>query len=153
MSPLTSRSTWPSRISRSPFSRPVHLGNLGKSQVTRENLMARSLKLRVIARAAALSLVVCAVAPAFANPVHTEGATFKDAAGRTLILRGVNLGGSSKIPFRTSSDPRDVSYVGRPFPLAEADEHFRRLQSWGLTTVRLIVVWEAVEHAGPGEYD
>ena len=43
--------------------------------------------------------------------------------------------------------------MDRPFPLAEADEHFGRLASWGLTFVRLLVTWEAVEHAGPGIYD
>jgi hypothetical protein len=46
-----------------------------------------------------------------------------------------------------------VSFVGRPFPLSEADEHFRRLRHWGLTTLRLLTTWEAVEHAGPGIYD
>jgi hypothetical protein len=87
------------------------------------------------------------------NRIRTETTAFKDAQGRTLILRGVNLGGSSKIPSVTSDDPSRVSYVGRPFPLAEADEHFRRLKNWGLTTIRLIIVWEAVEHEGPGHYD
>jgi hypothetical protein len=85
--------------------------------------------------------------------IHTDGTAFKDGQGRTLILRGVNLGGTSKIPAKTSSDPAAVSFVGRPFPLDQADEHFRRLQSWGLTFERLIVPWEAIEHAGPGVYD
>jgi Glycoside hydrolase family 5 C-terminal domain/Cellulase (glycosyl hydrolase family 5) len=85
--------------------------------------------------------------------IHTDGAAFKDDQGRTLILRGVNLSGTSKTPAKTSSDPRTVSFVGRPFPLTQADEHFRRLQSWGLTFERLIVPWEAIEHAGPGVYD
>ncbi len=85
--------------------------------------------------------------------IHVDGTAFKDDQGRSLILRGVNLGGTSKIPARPSSDPQTVSYVGRPFPLAQADEHFRRLQSWGLTFERLIVPWEAIEHAGPDVYD
>ncbi len=85
--------------------------------------------------------------------VHTDGTAFKDDQGRTLILRGVNLGGTSKIPAKTSSDPRAVSFVGRPFPLAQADEHFRRLQGWGFTFERLVVPWEAIEHAAPGVYD
>lgn len=59
-----------------------------------------------------------------------------------------------------------VTFVGRPFPLEEAHEHFSRLRRWGLTfgtfhdlsirtnqtvtiTVRFLVTWEAVEHAGP----
>jgi hypothetical protein len=51
------------------------------------------------------------------------------------------------------SDHRTVSFIGRPFPLAEADEHFSRLKSWGMNCLRLLTTWEAVEHAGPGQYD
>lgn len=60
-----------------------------------------------------------------------------------------------------------VTFVGRPFPLEEAPQHFSRLRRWGLTfgtshgfflirsnnehliIVRFLVTWEAVEHAGP----
>ena len=94
--------------------------------------------------------------------MHTDGIWFKDEDGRTLLLRGANLGSTSKLPTRPNGatysrdgffDHRDVSFVGRPFPLEEADEHFRRLQAWGLTFLRLLVTWEAIEHAGPGQYD
>src|SRR5205823_12465881 len=73
-----------------------------------------------------------------------------------------NLGGSSKVPatpdgatYRREGffDHRELSFVGRPFPLDEADEHFARLQAWGFTFVRFLVTWEAIEHAGPGIYD
>ena len=102
---------------------------------------------------AAFVLVVGNAMAQSSGGIHADGTAFKDDQGRTLILRGVNLGGTSKIPAKTSSDPQEVSFVGRPFPLAEADEHFRRLQSWGFTFERLIVPWEAIEHAGPGVYD
>jgi len=79
--------------------------------------------------------------------IRLDGPRLVDAQGRTLLLRGVNLGGSSKLPLHGDS------FVGRPFPLNEADEHFERLKSWGLTTLRLLTTWEAIEHDGPGRYD
>ncbi len=94
--------------------------------------------------------------------MKTDGTWFKDDEGRILILRGVNLGGASKVPAKPDGttnrkdslvNPKRVSFVGRPFPLDEADEHFARLKAWGLTFVRFLVTWEAIEHEGPGKYD
>ena len=94
--------------------------------------------------------------------MHTDGLWFKDAQGRTLLLRGVNLGGDSKFPvmpdgstYRAEGfyDHQQVSFIGRPFPLEEAHSHFARLKAWGLQVVRFIVTWEALEHAGAGLYD
>jgi hypothetical protein len=86
----------------------------------------------------------------------------KDEKGRILLLRGCNLGGSSKLPIlgdmgpedkKTLENPKNVSFVGRPFPLEEAEAHFERLQGWGFTFIRFIITWEALEHAGPGLYN
>ncbi len=94
--------------------------------------------------------------------IRIQGDRFVDEHGRTLMLRGVNLGGSTKVPTSPDGDtrlknslqnPREVSFVGRPFPLEEADEHFSRLRKWGFTFLRFLVTWEAVEHSGPGIYD
>jgi len=88
-----------------------------------------------------------------------KGGQFYAPDGRSLFLRGINLGGSTKVPFfpNMGSHVRDgffegvhVSFVGRPFPLKDADEHFSRLKSWGFNFIRFLVTWEAIEHEGPG---
>jgi glycosyl hydrolase family 5/cellulase (glycosyl hydrolase family 5) len=92
----------------------------------------------------------------------TAGGWLLDGRGRPTLLRGVNLSGSTKVP---STPPRgthlgvpiegwaDVSFVGRPAPLDELDGHLERIAGWGLNCLRLLTTWEAIEHAGPGEYD
>lgn len=94
--------------------------------------------------------------------MEIRGDRFVDDAGRGLILRGLNLGGDSKFPVSPDGrthrrdgfyEGRNVSFVGRPFPLDKADEHFARLAGWGQCFLRFLVTWEAVEHEGPGIYD
>jgi hypothetical protein len=95
------------------------------------------------------------------SPLGIKKDFFIDTTGRRIILRGVNLGGDCKVPVPDGgthiptdfSGHKTVSFIGRPFPLNEADEHFTRLKSWGFNALRLLTTWEAIEHAGPGIYD
>ncbi|MBN1519056.1 MAG: cellulase family glycosylhydrolase [Spirochaetales bacterium] len=94
--------------------------------------------------------------------ITTNDAWLRDEHGRALILRGCNLGGDCKQPYWPANelaqrerfyDYKAASFVGRPFPDAEADEHLDRLARWGFNVVRLLVTWEGLEPAGPGLYD
>jgi len=95
------------------------------------------------------------------GPLRADGPLLRDRFGRETLLRGVNLGGDSKLPWPGGAcnlpsdfaDHRTVSFVGRPFPLEEADQHLGRIAGWGFNCLRLLTTWEAVEHEGPGRYD
>lgn len=87
---------------------------------------------------------------------------FIDLCGNKCFFRGVNLSGSCKIPTVPNGASHlkegfynhlNLSFVGRPFPIQEADEHFRRLKKCGFNLIRLLTTWEAIEHCGPGVYD
>ncbi|CAK4691868.1 unnamed protein product [Aphanomyces euteiches] len=88
------------------------------------------------------------------SPFHLElrDGNFYDVDGNVVLLRGVNLGGSTKVPFGTSPNGQ-VTFVNRPFPLKDADEHYSRLQRWGFNCLRFLITWEAIEHEGPGVHD
>ncbi|KAL5034828.1 hypothetical protein BDV3_004345 [Batrachochytrium dendrobatidis] len=106
---------------------------------------------------------ISSCAHAWSGKILVGKTSLIDEHGRTLLVRGVNMSGNSKLPTfplgsnrHTSEnfyDHRNVSFIGRPFPLCEIEEHFERLHAWGLTFARLLVPWEALEHAGPGIYD
>eukprot|EP00158_Paraphelidium_tribonemae_P005343 Partr_v1_DN27291_c0_g1_i1_m38474 putative Glycosyl hydrolase len=97
-----------------------------------------------------------------ADMLYPDGRWFKDAQGRVCMLRGVNLSGATKLPAHPLMpshrraeffEHRTVSFVGRPFPLEDAEEHLTRLKGWGLLFLRFLVTWEAIEHSGPRQYD
>ena len=109
---------------------------------------------------------VPSVSPATGNPtpphfIHTLDSQFVDNAGRTILLRGVNLSGADKAPvdlpsyildgFWESGESGDYNFLGRPLNLDDgsAEVHLARLRGWGFNALRYVVTWEALEHAGP----
>ncbi|KAG7710883.1 hypothetical protein KL949_004317 [Ogataea haglerorum] len=95
-----------------------------------------------------------------------QGNFVETSTGRRVLLRGINLDSSAKMPqdpLQYSYSKPDkcgfwqeadhVSFVGKPFPLEEAYEHLTRIKLWGYNTIRYIITWEAIEHEGPGIYD
>lgn len=102
------------------------------------------------------------------QPLHVENGDLVDPEGRRRILKGINVDLALKLPMvpnmpsyaGNSSDAGDiffdgqhVSFVGRPFPLEQAEVHLERIKSWGYNTIRYLVCWEAIESQGPGIYD
>jgi hypothetical protein len=70
----------------------------------------------------------------------------EDIRGRILPLSGRTLDGRRKNP--ANPGPFDA-----PFPQEEAADRFQRLRREGVSCVRLVIAWDALEYAGPGVYD
>ena len=94
--------------------------------------------------------------------LHIEKNWFADEHGRRILLRGVNFSASSKIPVSPNgathiktdfSNHKDVSFIGHPVSIKEAEEHFTRLRYWGFNCLRFLITWESIEHTGPKQYD
>ena len=77
---------------------------------------------------------------------------------RTVLFKGVNVSGGTKLPIGIPSHERNgfwvdydrkISFVGKPFPLDEADKHLKRFVNLGFNLLRFLVTWEALEHEGP----
>ncbi|KAI8338041.1 glycoside hydrolase superfamily [Chlamydoabsidia padenii] len=95
--------------------------------------------------------------------IDVNGPFFIDKeTNRTILFHGINVGGGAKLPVGIPSHSRQgfwvdydrkITFVGRPFPLEEADLHFQRLVSLGFNLLRFVITWEAIEHEGPGIYD
>ncbi|MDR1248453.1 MAG: cellulase family glycosylhydrolase [Treponema sp.] len=66
--------------------------------------------------------------------------------GEILPFSGRTLDGRRKSP--ANPGPFDA-----PFPLEEAAGRFQSLRQEGVSCVRLVIAWEALEYAGPGVYD
>ncbi|GAA6010167.1 hypothetical protein JCM10207_005648 [Rhodosporidiobolus poonsookiae] len=113
-------------------------------------------------RSPAASLSSSSIGALPISPNH--GRYFLDSYGRRLLLHGANVSGLNKLPSQPNSfthldlgeayfDGKNLSFVGRPWPLEDSHEHLTRLSQWGLTFIRLVIPWESLEHSGPGEPD
>ncbi len=84
--------------------------------------------------------------------LHTDRTYLRDGHGRYVAFHGVNVSGSTKLPFAVDAGGVPT-YVGKPFPLAEADWQFALLRELGFDSIRLLVIWEGIEPGGRGLYD
>ncbi|MDB4958103.1 MAG: hypothetical protein JWO36_5672 [Myxococcales bacterium] len=89
-------------------------------------------------RSLVIALVTAACGDNVAPPTRVHDGFLHDAAGRALILRGVNLSGSQKnAPYLDDKTPADYARVRT---------------EWGFNAVRFVMTWAAVEPQ-QGVYD
>ena len=95
--------------------------------------------------------------PRTIRDIHYSNGVWTNQRGQIVKFRGVNL--PAKTPSHGHhpdifySHKKQVSFIGTPFPLETAHEHFQRLSNYGFNLIRLVVTWEAVMHEGPGHID
>jgi hypothetical protein len=81
------------------------------------------------------------------SQVRTDLTYFKDEDNRYVYFRGINVSGDSKLPIKLDTplpNGRDFTFVGRPFPLAEADTWLAQIKAMGFNSIRLLFLWESV---------
>lgn len=88
------------------------------------------LKPRGSIKVAALLLAAGGSVVAQAGELRTDGRFIRDPRGATVILRGINVAGDSKVPPFTG-----ITDVKQLDPLPE----------WGFNVIRLVFTWEAYE--------
>ncbi|MHB8873480.1 MAG: cellulase family glycosylhydrolase, partial [Myxococcaceae bacterium] len=91
--------------------------------------------------------------PSPLTQLRTDRTYLRDAQGRYVFFNGVNVSCSTKVGPPGKNARGEESYVGRPFPLEKARENFERLRSMGFDSIRLLVLWEAIEPLQRGVYD
>ena len=87
-----------------------------------------------------------------ARDIHKDGAWLRDAQGRFVLLRGFNFGARSKHPPFLPIMPMDVATLDAASfhsELAAVAPQLDLMQQMGVTVVRLMVMWKALEPA-PG---
>ena len=75
----------------------------------------------------------------------------RDEHGRYLFFHGVNASCSTKAPEVNSKNI--ANYLTRPFAEDQLDLHFSYLRDKGFNSIRLLVIWEAIEPDRKGVYD
>src|SRR3990172_1763729 len=87
-----------------------------------------------------LILAACSGPPDAAAPpppyYTARDGWLRDAQGRALLLRGINVSGASKWP---------DAVTGRFVPSWLGDDDWARIAGWGLDSVRFLLNWEAAE--------
>jgi endoglycosylceramidase len=89
-------------------------------------------------RLAVALATLAAASPALGSPeLSVDGVWFRDASGRAVILRGLDVAGDAKVP---------------PFRPIDSPSLLDPLPGFGANVIRLLFTWEAYEPAA-GQYD
>jgi hypothetical protein len=92
--------------------------------------------------------------PAPMTRLTVDRTYLRDAHGRYVFFHGANVGGDTKVAeIKVVGGVPGATFMDRPFPIDQADTEFETMRVKGFNSIRLLLVWEAIQPDRPDHFD